>query len=114
MNQEKVEGKFDQVVGKVKQTVGEAVGNQKLADSGAADEVKGAAKEAWGNVKDTASDVRDTASAGTDVKEESLKQRADHAAHEAREKITSGAQNMKNKINEKLKDIRDKDHRKAS
>ena len=32
MNTEKIEGKFDQVAGKIKQGVGEAVGNQKLAN----------------------------------------------------------------------------------
>ncbi len=59
MNTEKIEGKFDQVAGKIKQSVGEAVGNQKLANSGVADQVKGAAKETWGNAKDTAAVVND-------------------------------------------------------
>ncbi len=59
MNTEKVEGKFDQVAGKIKQSVGEAVGNQKLANSGVADQVKGVAKETWGNAKDTAAVVND-------------------------------------------------------
>ena len=59
MNTEKVEGKFDQVAGKIKQGVGEAVGNQKLANAGAAEQIKGAAKETWGNAKDTANVVRE-------------------------------------------------------
>lgn len=42
MNRETVEGKFDQLKGKAKQSVGEAVGNSKLANSGAIDQVKGA------------------------------------------------------------------------
>ena len=41
MNTDKVEGKFDQVAGKIKQRVGEAVGNQKLANAGAAEQIKG-------------------------------------------------------------------------
>ena len=41
MNKEEVSGKFDQVAGKVKQKVGETVGNQKLANSGAAEQIKG-------------------------------------------------------------------------
>jgi uncharacterized protein YjbJ (UPF0337 family) len=49
-----VTGKADQVAGRVKQGVGEAVGNQKLANQGVADQVKGAAKETWGNAKDAA------------------------------------------------------------
>jgi uncharacterized protein YjbJ (UPF0337 family) len=44
----------EQVAGRVKQGVGEAVGNQKLANQGVADQVKGAAKETWGNVRDAA------------------------------------------------------------
>ncbi len=38
-------GKFDQTVGKAKEKLGDAVGNQKLANQGVADQVKGAAKE---------------------------------------------------------------------
>jgi uncharacterized protein YjbJ (UPF0337 family) len=52
MNTEQVSGKFDQMKGKVKQGVGEAVGNQKLANEGVVDQVKGSAKEVYGNVKD--------------------------------------------------------------
>ena len=44
MNTDKVEGKFDQVAGKIKQRVGEAVGNQKLANAGAAEQIKGPRK----------------------------------------------------------------------
>lgn len=44
MSNETVSGKFDQLVGKAKQGIGEAVGNQDLANSGAADQVKGNAK----------------------------------------------------------------------
>ncbi|MHB8388965.1 MAG: CsbD family protein, partial [Acidobacteriaceae bacterium] len=54
MNKDQVEGKTDQVAGKIKQKVGEAVGNDNLANRGVADQVKGAAKETWGNVKDAA------------------------------------------------------------
>ena len=39
MNTDKVEGKFDQVAGKIKQSVGEAVGNDRLANSGVADQI---------------------------------------------------------------------------
>src|SRR5271169_4354672 len=52
MNKDRVSGKFDQVKGKVKQGVGEAIGNQRLANEGVADQVKGSAKEVWGNAKD--------------------------------------------------------------
>ena len=52
MNKDQVSGKFDQVKGKVKQGVGEAIGNQHLANEGVVDQVKGSAKEVWGNAKD--------------------------------------------------------------
>ena len=59
MNKETVEGKFDQASGNVKQKVGEAFGNQKLANAGAAEQIKGAAKETWGKAKDIAADRRE-------------------------------------------------------
>ena len=54
MNKDQVEGKFDQAMGKMKKGVGEAVGNENLADKGVAEQAKGAAKETWGNAKDAA------------------------------------------------------------
>lgn len=99
MNKENVTGKLDQVAGKVKQKVGEAVGDQKLANSGTAQQVKGAAKEAWGNAKDTAAEVGDKARAQSHAEGE-------HKANEARDKITSAAQNLKDKINSKLDDVK--------
>ena len=47
MDKDQVAGKFDQTVGKAKEKLGDAVGNQKLANQGVADQVKGAAKETW-------------------------------------------------------------------
>jgi uncharacterized protein YjbJ (UPF0337 family) len=72
MNSDQVSGKFDQIKGKVKQGVGEAVGDQRLANQGVADQVKGAAKEVWGNAKDA---VHQSAEASRIESHE----RADHA-----------------------------------
>ncbi len=102
MNRETAEGKFDQVKGKVKQSVGEAVGNQKLANSGAADQVKGAAKEAWGNTKDAAKSVADDAHA-----------HAETHGHDVRAKITSTAQNVKNAVSDKANAIKEEHKRSA-
>ena len=44
MNKDQVTGKVEQAAGRVKQSVGETLGNQKLANQGVADQVKGAAK----------------------------------------------------------------------
>jgi uncharacterized protein YjbJ (UPF0337 family) len=103
MNKQTVEGKFDQVAGKVKEKVGEAVGNQKLANSGVADQIKGAAKETWGKTKDAAAAVHDDKAR---AETSDFKHRAEEKAHEARESITNTAQNIKNRINEKLDDIK--------
>jgi uncharacterized protein YjbJ (UPF0337 family) len=108
MNTNKVEGKFDQVAGKVKQGVGEAVGNQKLANAGAAEQIKGAAKETWGNAKDTAKVVRQDDRARATTGADDMKYRTENKAHDVRDKVTTTAQNMKNKVNEKLDDMKHK------
>lgn len=59
MNQDQVSGKVDQATGKVKEKTGEALGDQRMADEGRADQVKGIAKEAWGNAKDTGKKIVD-------------------------------------------------------
>jgi uncharacterized protein YjbJ (UPF0337 family) len=102
MNRDTTEGKFDQMKGKVKQSVGEAVGNQRLGNSGAVDQVKGAAKEAWGNTKDAAKSVADDAHA-----------HAESHSHDVRAKITSTAQNAKNAIGEKARAIKNEHKRSA-
>ena len=58
MNKDEISGKVDQVVGKVKQGVGEAIGNQKVANQGVIDQAKGAALQQY------ASDHRVVYSAG--------------------------------------------------
>lgn len=95
MNRNTTEGKFDQFKGKVKQSVGEAIGNDKLANSGTADQVKGAAKEAWGNAQDAVG----AASADAHAYAEAHK-------HDVRAKITSTAQNVKDSVNAKAEDIK--------
>ena len=111
MNKDTVKGKFDQAAGAVKQKVGEAFGNQKLANSGTADQIKGAAKETWGKAKDIAAERRDDAVVTTNVERESLAQRTEDSVHNLREKLVEGAQNAKDRINEKLDEIRDRDKR---
>ena len=90
MNDEQISGKPDQVGGKIKQGVGEAFGNQDLANRGLADQVKGAAKETMGNVKDAAH------------------QTAQDHANRSRENLSDGVENAKNRINEKIEATRDR------
>ena len=99
MNRDTAEGKFDQLKGKAKQSVGEALGNQGLANSGAADQVKGAAKESWGNAKDAVHAVADDARAHRS-------ERVGDKAHDVRDGIVSGAQNAKNAVNAKADEIK--------
>ena len=63
MNKSHVTGGMDKAVGKAKEVIGNAIHNQKLANEGAAQQVRGEAKETWGNVKDSASEIKKTAHA---------------------------------------------------
>lgn len=101
MNKEQITGKFDQAAGRIKQKAGEAVGNQKLANSGVADQIKGAAKETWGRVKDTAGDVRKTAETRIEAEKDDRKHKADNT----RERIATATQHVKENIGNKLDDI---------
>jgi len=105
MNRDTVEGKFDQVKGKAKQSIGEAIGNDKLANSGTVDQVKGAAKEVWGNAKDTFHAVAGEAHACCSTQHSEAKQQAADTAHDVREKITSTAQNVKDAVSAKAEAI---------
>ena len=106
MNKQTVEGKFDQAVGKVKEKVGEATGNQKLANAGVGDQIKGAAKETWGKTRDTAEAIHDDKRADARAETSDFKHRAEEKAHDVRESVATTAQNIKNKINDKLDEVK--------
>ena len=78
-----IKGKYDEAAGKVKQAAGEAVGNHKLANEGAAQQLKGHAEQAWGTVKEAVAERQPE---------------RDQTAHDVREKMTSTAQNVKEHI----------------
>ena len=101
MDKDQVSGKFDQTVGKAKEKLGSAVGNDKLANQGVADQVKGAAKETWGNAKDAARTTHDRHAAETG-----------RAAGEKREGITDKVAEMKKKANDKIDDFKDRERAK--
>ena len=50
-NRDEVEGKFDQVKGKTKETIGRAINDRELEQEGSADRVKGDVKEGFGKAK---------------------------------------------------------------
>ena len=91
MNKDQVSGKFDQATGKVKEKVGETVGNQRLANEGLADQIKGAAKETWGNAKEVAHE---------NAKEH--RREAERSTDETRERLSDKVQDMKERINERI------------
>jgi uncharacterized protein YjbJ (UPF0337 family) len=91
MAKENVTGAIDKVVGKVKQKTGEALGDQKLANEGTAQQVKGSAKEALGSTKDTAKRVTKPKVAKADI---TASEKGDHL----RDKIVAGAEHVKDSI----------------
>jgi uncharacterized protein YjbJ (UPF0337 family) len=97
VNEDQIFGKIQQAVGKVKQGVGETLGNEKLANQGVVDQLKGAAKETWGNAKD----------ASKEAQQSHLKVATDKA-HERRNKISQSVQNAKEKANEKIDELKER------
>jgi uncharacterized protein YjbJ (UPF0337 family) len=51
MNQDELEGKGEQVKGKIKQGVGDLTDNERLHDEGVADEAAGDVQEGYGKAK---------------------------------------------------------------
>ncbi len=109
MNESNVGGKFDELAGKAKQGLGEAFGNEQLANEGAGQEVKGDAKQAWGNIKDTASDLHNSATTNTASYRQGTEGHATHDSESAREKVTSAAEHAKESISRGLDHLTGKD-----
>lgn len=59
MDKDRVEGKLDDVKGRIKRQVGEWTGDDKSQAEGATDQVKGKIQNAWGKVKDAGRDALD-------------------------------------------------------
>jgi uncharacterized protein YjbJ (UPF0337 family) len=93
--QNKLKGKYDEVAGKMKQSAGEAVKDQSMANRGTAQQVKGNAEQAWGSVQQAASDANKSNQAS-----------AERKAHDTREKITSTAQNTKERVEDRAGQFR--------
>ena len=90
-----IKGKFNEVIGSVKQGIGEALGNEKLANAGAGEKVKGDAQQAWGSVKEGVHDA--SSDHNRNVESE---------AHNARESMADSAHNAKEKIKETIDNLR--------
>lgn len=57
MNKDQVKGSLEKAKGSAKETVGKAVGNEKLQAEGAADKTAGAVQKKIGDVKDAVKSV---------------------------------------------------------
>jgi uncharacterized protein YjbJ (UPF0337 family) len=102
MNDSKATGMMDEAKGKLEQAFGNATGNEKVANEGAADEVKGHAEQTWGSVKDTAHDISQSNSANDTSTE------AHDSGQNMRDKVTSGAQHLKEDIQHGLNNLKQK------
>ena len=58
-NKDTASNKAQDIKGKLKETAGKAVGNEKLEDEGKSDQAKAAVKDVGEKVKDAASKVKD-------------------------------------------------------
>ena len=107
MNKDTIEGTLKNAAGHVKQATGEAIGNDKLANSGTADRVKGATQEAWGKTKDAASELHDDARAhSTEAHAE-----AHDTAHNMRESGAGAAERTKDSISRGVEKLKEDLHR---
>jgi uncharacterized protein YjbJ (UPF0337 family) len=59
MDKDRVEGKMQDIKGRIKRQVGEWTGNEDTQAEGAADQAQGKIKNAWGKVKDAGRDMLD-------------------------------------------------------
>jgi uncharacterized protein YjbJ (UPF0337 family) len=109
MNKSTAAGKFDQIKGKMKQGLGEAMDNDRMANSGTMDQVKGNAKEAWGSTKDAARsgsrDSQETASVSP------ADERMRDDKHNLRNSVTSAAKGAKDAVTDRVDDFK---HRRSA
>jgi uncharacterized protein YjbJ (UPF0337 family) len=59
MNRDQVKGRAEQAKGKVKETAGKAVGNERLKSEGRVDQAAGKGQAAYGDAKKKAKDTID-------------------------------------------------------
>lgn len=102
MDSDQIKGKLQNVFGKAEEAIGHAIGNQNLANAGTEDQLKGSAKETWGNVKDTANHVGDSVHSHTS-------DTADSTGESIRDKVVRGTDHLKESINNRLDDVKERD-----
>ena len=100
MNKSTATGKLDQIKGKMKQGLGEAMDDDRMANSGTMDQVKGHAKEAWGNAKDA------TRTSSHDMESTGVERSRAEDKHDMRNKVTSMARDAKEAVTDRADDIK--------
>jgi len=65
---DKIKGVTNEAIGKAKQGLGEATGDERLEGEGAIQEVKGKGQKAMGDIKDAAKDAINRAAAAANKK----------------------------------------------
>ncbi len=61
MNNDKVKGKTNEMVGAARKKTGDMTGNESMEAKGAAQEMKGKGQQAMGDAKDKVNDLKDKA-----------------------------------------------------
>jgi uncharacterized protein YjbJ (UPF0337 family) len=61
MDKDRVEGKVEDIKGRIKRQVGEWTGDEQTQAEGASEQVKGKIQNAWGKVKDAGREALDNA-----------------------------------------------------
>ena len=102
MNSDQLKGKLEQAVGHVKESVGEALGDNKTANEGLGDQVKGSARETWGNVKDA---TQTTATTHEEV--------ASDKSASVRQNISDKVAEAKNAVNARIDEYKETHDRKV-
>jgi len=75
MNKDEIKGKMDDVVGKGKRKIGEAVDDVELQGEGLGQQAKGKIQNAWGNVREGAKDLKDDVKRDIDREDERMKEK---------------------------------------
>ncbi|HEV2960668.1 MAG TPA: CsbD family protein [Candidatus Angelobacter sp.] len=80
MDKDRIEGKLEDVGGRVERQVGEWTGDKKLESEGAAHQVKGKIQHAVGKAKDKLRDVADDANKKIDREDHKMNREKEDAA----------------------------------
>jgi len=75
VDKERVKGAIDKVVGNVKHSVGEVIGDQRTQAEGTLQEIKGEIETAAGKLKDAARDAKDSLLASHEETEEANREK---------------------------------------